>query len=273
MRAALIQLCASDDPAEGLEPLRDWIAEAAAEGADVVCTPEVTNALTTDAARRREVLRTEEEDQTLAMVRDEAARHGIWIALGSLALKTDGPRLANRSFLIGPDGTIAARYDKLHMFDVNLGPTESFRESAAYRPGDRAVLARTPLASFGLTVCYDVRFPHLYRDLAQAGAEVLLVPAAFSVVTGPAHWEVLLRARAIECGAFVLAAAQSGAHRTTKPRSSYGHSLAVDPWGRVIADAGTATGVTMVDLDLGKVREARASVPSLGHDVPYEPPA
>ena len=273
MRAALIQLCASDDPAEGLEPLRDWIGEAADGGAELICTPEVTNAVATSRARRDEVLRTEEEDRTLALVREEAARHGVWIALGSLALKTGGERLANRSFLIAPDGRIAARYDKLHMFDVDVGEGESYRESSAYAPGDRAVIARTPLGALGLTICYDLRFPHLFRDLAKAGAEVILVPSAFSPTTGPAHWEVLLRARGIECGAFVLAAAQSGAHRTEKPRRSHGHSLAVGPWGEVLSDAGEALGVTFVDLDLTKVAEARRRLPSLTHDAPYEAPA
>ena len=273
MRAALIQLCASDDPAEGLEPLRGWIAEAAAEGADLICTPEVTNAIATSRARRDAVLRTEEADPTLAMVREEAARLGVRIALGSLALKTGGDRLANRSFLVGPDGAVEARYDKLHMFDVEVGAGESYRESAAYAPGDRAVIARTDTATLGLTICYDLRFPHLFRDLAKAGAEVILVPSAFSPTTGPAHWEVLLRARAIECGAFVLAAAQSGAHRTEKPRSSHGHSLAVGPWGEVLADAGTALGVTLVDLDLAAVAAARRRLPSLTHDRAYEAPA
>ena len=273
MKAALIQLCTSDDPAEGIAVLRDRIGEAVAGGADLICTPEVTNAIATTSARRAEVLRTEDADPTLAMARDEAARHGVHIALGSLALKTDGERLANRSFLIGPDGSILARYDKLHMFDVEVAPGETYRESAAYAPGDRAVIARTPLGTLGLTICYDLRFPHLLRDLAKAGAEVILVPSAFSPTTGPAHWEVLLRARAIECGAYVLAAAQSGDHRTEKPRRSHGHSLAVGPWGEVLADAGTALGVTLVDLDLSAVAEARRRLPSLTHDALYEAPA
>ena len=272
MKAALVQLCASDDPAEGLGPLREWIGQAARDGAGLVCTPEVTNAVATTSARRAEVLRHEDEDPTLALAREEAARHGIWIALGSLALRTGGERFANRSFLIDPDGGIAARYDKLHMFDVDVGEGESYRESAAYAPGDRAVVARTPLATIGLTICYDLRFPHLFRDLAKAGAEVILVPSAFSPTTGPAHWEVLLRARAIECGAYILAAAQSGPHRTQRPRRSHGHSLAVGPWGEVLADAGSALGVTMVDLDLSAVADARRRLPSLTHDAAYAGP-
>jgi len=219
----------------------------------------------------------EETDPTLARLRDLAAEFGLWLLIGSLALKTgdaDG-RLANRSFLVGPDGGVRARYDKIHMFDVNISDTESFRESAAFRPGDRLALAETPFGAIGLAVCYDLRFPHLFRDLAQAGAAILTVPAAFSPTTGAAHWEVLLRARAIETGCFVLAPAQTGTHAATrgKPRQTHGHSLAVAPWGEVLADAGTPPGVTLVDLDMGAVARARHRVPSLGHDRPYHKPS
>ncbi|WP_432255162.1 carbon-nitrogen hydrolase family protein [Limimaricola sp. AA108-03] len=276
-RAALLQFTASDDPAQNVQALRGMVREAVAQGAKLVCTPEVSNCVSASRARQLAVLRHEAEDPMLAAMRDEAARAGIWLSLGSIAVKTgdaDG-RFANRSLLIGPDGGIHARYDKIHMFDVEVSETETYRESAGYRPGDRAVLAETPLGRIGLTICYDVRFPHLYRALAQAGAEILLVPSAFSPVTGAAHWETLLRARAIETGCYVLAAAQSGRHATTegRARETWGHSLAVDPWGAVIADAGTAAGISIVDLDMAEVAQARRRVPSLAHDRPYEGPA
>ena len=275
-RAALLQLTASDDPAQNVETLRGMVREAVAQGAELVCTPEVSNCVSASRSRQIEVLRREAEDPMLAAMRDEAARAGIWLSLGSIAVKTEDPdgRFANRSFLIGPDGGIAARYDKIHMFDVEVSATETYRESAGYRPGDRAVLAETPLGRIGLSICYDVRFPNLYRRLAQAGAEILLVPSAFSPVTGAAHWETLLRARAIETGCYVLAAAQTGRHaaREGRARETWGHSLAVDPWGAVIADSGTAPGVAIVDLDMAEVAQARRRVPSLAHDRPYDGP-
>nr|WP_306467275.1 carbon-nitrogen hydrolase family protein [Limimaricola sp. G21655-S1] len=272
-----MQFTASDEPAQNVQALRGMVREAVAQGAELVCTPEVSNCVSASRARQLAVLRHEAEDPMLAALRDEAARAGIWLSLGSIAVKTgdaDG-RFANRSLLIGPDGGIHARYDKIHMFDVEVSETETYRESAGYRPGDRAVLAETPLGRIGLTICYDVRFPHLYRALAQAGAEILLVPSAFSLVTGAAHWETLLRARAIETGCHVLAAAQSGRHAATegRARETWGHSLAVDPWGAVIADAGTAAGISIVDLDMAEVAQARRRVPSLAHDRPYEGPA
>jgi len=275
-RAALLQLTASDDPAQNVETLRGMVREAVAQDAELVCTPEVSNCVSASRSRQIEVLRHEAEDPMLAAMRDEAARAGIWLSLGSIAVKTEDPdgRFANRSFLIGPDGGIAARYDKIHMFDVEVSATETYRESAGYRPGDRAVLAETPLGRIGLSICYDIRFPHLYRRLAQAGAEILLVPSAFSPVTGAAHWETLLRARAIETGCYVLAAAQTGRHaaREGRARETWGHSLAVDPWGAVIADSGTAPGVAIVDLDMAEVAQARRRVPSLAHDRPYDGP-
>ncbi len=218
----------------------------------------------------------EEDDRTLAELRLEADRAGIWLLIGSLAIKThdaDG-RFANRSFLIGPDGGIVARYDKIHMFDVNVSETEQYRESAGYRPGTRAVLADTPFARVGMTVCYDLRFPHLFRRLAQAGAQVLTVPAAFNDTTGAAHWEPLLRARAIETGAYVLAPAQCGTHASHngRPRRTHGHSLAVSPWGEVLVDGGTEVGIRLVDLDMAEVAKARARVPSLTHDRPFDGP-
>lgn len=276
MKTALLQLSVTDDPAENLPVTLSLVREAATRGASFVMTPEVTNCLSSDRVHQNAVLKHEEDDRTLAALRAEAERLNVWILIGSLALLTrdaDG-RFANRSFLIGPDGTIVARYDKIHMFDVTVSESESYRESAGYRPGDRAVLAETPFGPIGLTVCYDLRFPHLFRRLAQAGAGILTVPSAFSPVTGAAHWEPLLRARAIECGAFVLAPAQVGTHASSQgaSRSTYGHSLAVSPWGEVLADAGTEPGVTFVDLNLSDVAKARGRIPSLAHDRPFEGP-
>jgi predicted amidohydrolase len=229
----------------------------------------VTNCVSASRSRQEEVLHLEEDDPTLAALRQQAEELGIWLLIGSLALKTgdaDG-RFANRSFLIGPDGGIRARYDKIHMFDVQVTAEETYRESDGFRPGDRAVLAETPFGAVGMTVCYDVRFPHLHQALALAGAKILTVPAAFSPVTGAAHWEALLRARAIETGCFVLAPAQTGTHPKTtgKERRTYGHSLAVSPWGEVLVDAGTTPGIHIFDMDLTLVEDARRKIPSLSH--------
>lgn len=276
MRAGLVQLNVGDDPAVNLPVTVDLVRRAAAGGAGFVLTPECTNALSGNRAHQRSVLRHEADDPTLATLRDEAARAGIWLLIGSLGLLThdaDG-RFANRSFLIGPGGDIAARYDKIHMFDVNVSETEIYRESAGYRPGATAVLTDAGFARIGMTVCYDLRFPHLYRRLAQGGAQILTVPAAFNHITGAAHWEVLLRARAIETGCFVLAPAQTGYHAETggKGRRTHGHSLAIAPWGEVLSDGGTEPGITLVDLDLTEVEAARARVPSLSHDREFAGP-
>jgi predicted amidohydrolase len=276
MRAGLIQLTVSDDPAANLAVTVGLIRQAIAGGAEFVLTPELTNGLSSSRAHQRSVFRNEDADETLAALRAEAKAAGIWLLIGSLGLLTqdaDG-RFANRSFLIGPDGDIAARYDKIHMFDVNVSETEVYRESEGYRPGSKAVVAETPFAKIGMTVCYDVRFPALYRRLAQGGAQIITVPAAFNHITGAAHWETLLRARAIETGCFVLAPAQAGFHPEShgKGRRTHGHSLAIAPWGEVLADAGTEPGVTLVDLDLGRVDEARRRVPSLTHDRGFDGP-
>ena len=270
MKTALIQTCSSDRPDDNLRRVTQMLEEAASAGAQFALTPEVTNCVSSSRAHQRAVLCHEEDDPTLAGLREQAAKLGIWLLIGSLGLKThdaDG-RFANRSFLITPQGEIKARYDKIHMFDVDIADGDSFRESDGYRPGDRAVAAQTPFGTIGMTICYDVRFPYLHRALAHAGASILTVPAAFHPVTGAAHWETLLRARAIETGCFVLAPAQTGTHDTGKgaARRSYGHSLAIAPWGEVLADAGEAEGVTMVDLDLTAVKRARSRVPSLTHD-------
>ncbi|MDR5652618.1 carbon-nitrogen hydrolase family protein [Ruixingdingia sedimenti] len=276
MRAGLVQMTVGDDPAENLPETIALIRAAAEGGAVFVLTPECTNALSTSRSHQRAVFRHEGDDPTLAALRAEAARAGVWLLAGSLGLLTDDPggRFANRSVLIGPDGAVAARYDKIHMFDVNVTDTEVFRESAGYRPGTRAVLAQTPFGRVGMTVCYDLRFPHLYRHLAKAGADILTVPSAFNHITGQAHWEVLLRARAIETGCFVLAPAQTGFHaeRAGKGRRTWGHSLVVAPWGEVLADAGTEPGVIFADLDLAEVARARGRVPALTHDRPFEGP-
>lgn len=276
-RLGLIQICAGDDPAQNAQTAADMVNEAADQGAEFVLTPEVTNCLSSSRTHQRAVLTSEDQDITLSTLRDAAAKRGVWVLIGSLGLTTDDAdgRFANRSFLITPTGDIAARYDKIHMFDVDLGDGESFRESDGYRPGDQAVVAQTDFAPVGMSICYDLRFPYLYRDLAQAGAQILTVPAAFHPVTGAAHWHVLLRARAIETGCFVVAPAQTGTHPTTrgKPRQSYGHSLVVAPWGDVLADGGTDAGIVFADIDLKQVAEARKRVPSLTHDREFKGPA
>jgi len=267
LRAGLVQLCVSDDPAANLPRT-----EAAAGGAELILTPEVTNCISDSRTHQETVLAVEAGDATLARLSAVAGELGVWLLIGSLALKAgDDPRFVNRSFLVGPDGRVAARYDKIHMFDVDLGAGESYRESAGFRPGERAVLAQTPLGAIGMTVCYDLRFPALHRALAQAGAQILTVPAAFTVPTGRAHWEVLLRARAIETGCFVLAPAQGGQHaaREGRQRRTWGHSLAVDPWGVVLADGGEAPGVTLADIELDRVAAARRNVPALSGDRPF----
>ncbi len=276
MKTALLQITSSDDPAENLDMVRAMMAEAANQGAQFILTPEVTNCVSTSTTRQREVLQHEEDDITLAGLREKAAALGVWLLIGSLAIKThdaDG-RFANRSFMINPQGQIVARYDKIHMFDVQVTETETFRESKNYRPGEQAVIAETDFGKVGLTICYDIRFPNLYAALAQAGALILTVPAAFSPVTGAAHWESLLRARAIETGCWVIAPAQTGEHPKTrgKTRYTHGHSLVVAPWGEVLIDAGTDPGIHIFDLDDSSVSEARRRVPSLTHVRPFDGP-
>lgn len=276
MKTALLQLNVSDDPVANLPRTVSMIEQAADMGAVFVLTPEVTNCVSSKRAHQRDVLRHQDDDPTLAALRDVARERGVHLLIGSLALKTDDPdgRFANRSFLIGPDGAIIATYDKIHMFDVTISNTETYRESEGYRPGTQAVVAHTPFAPIGMNVCYDVRFAQLSNALARAGAQILTYPAAFSPITGAAHWHSLLRARAIEAGAWVLAPAQTGTHSgpSNTGRRTYGHSLAIDPWGEVILDAGTAPGVYMFDLDLEKVTDARRRVPSLENARTFEGP-
>lgn len=276
MRAGLVQLNSSDDPVANLPVTLAFVDDAVGQGAEFVLTPEVTNCVSGSRAHQKAVLHPEESDPTLKALRAKAAERKIWLLIGSLALKTNDPdgRFANRSFLIGPDGGIVARYDKIHMFDVDVSPEETYRESDGFRPGSRAVVADLPIGRLGLSICYDIRFAHLYRRLAHAGARILSVPAAFSYVTGAAHWESLLRARAIENGCYVLAPAQTGTHAasTGRTRKTHGHSLVVAPWGEVLADGGTETGVVMVDLDPAEIDSARARVPSLRHDTEFDGP-
>ncbi|MWB76974.1 carbon-nitrogen hydrolase family protein [Pseudooceanicola sp. 216_PA32_1] len=273
MKTALLQITSSDDPAENLATVSAMIREAVAQGAGFVLTPEVTNCVSASRTRQEEVLRMPKDDPFLAAMPALCQELGIWLLIGSLGVKTtdaDG-RFANRSFLFSPEGTQVAWYDKIHMFDVQVSETETYRESAGYRPGERAVVADAGFARIGLTVCYDVRFPKLHRTLAQAGAQVLTCPAAFSPVTGAAHWESLLRARAIETGCWVLAPAQTGTHAASRgrARSTHGHSLAIAPWGEVVLDMGTEPGIGMVDVDMSAVTSARGKVPSLDHDRPF----
>src|SRR5246500_917557 len=268
---ACVQFSAGPDPEPNLRGVSDLIRRARDAGADFITTPEASNFIES-GKRRREKARSEASDPFLAGMRALARETGAWLLLGSLVIDpsrergaaSDEVRLANRSFLIDAQGAIVARYDKIHMFDIDLPGGESYRESNAYRPGGGKVIAETPWGRLGMSVCYDVRFPHLYRALAQAGADFLTVPSVFTVPTGSAHWHVLLRARAIETGCFVFAPAQWGEH--TAGRRSYGHSLIVDPWGEVLADAGDGAGVISARIEVARIVEVRRMVPSLQHD-------
>jgi len=266
--AAMIQMRSSLTPGANIDDAVRMIGEAKAAGADYVLTPEMTNILAAKREQLFAVIAEEESDNALATLRELARLFGIYIHIGSLAIRISHDRAANRSFLVDPKGDIAARYDKIHMFDVDLAGGESYRESRNYRPGDSAVLADLPWGRLGLTICYDLRFPALYRALAEAGATMLSIPSAFTKQTGDAHWHVLVRARAIENGCFVFAAAQGGKHENG--RDTYGHSLIVDPWGRIIAEGGTEPGVVMARIDPAEVTKARARIPSLQHGRRFE---
>ncbi|KQT32128.1 nitrilase [Sphingomonas sp. Leaf412] len=262
-RIAIVQTSTGIDPTANAAHLADAIARAAAGGARMAFTPEMSGLLDRDRTRAAAAIRTEADDPVLATVREAAARHGLWVHLGSLALRRDDGRYANRGFVIDSDGAVRARYDKLHLFDVDLPTGESWRESAAYAPGDRAVVVDTPAGRLGLSICYDLRFADLYRALSDAGATILSVPAAFTRPTGAAHWHVLLRARAIESAAWLVAAAQTGRH--ADGRETYGHSLAIDPWGQVAVDAGEEVGITFAEVDPAAVADVRARIPVLAH--------
>jgi len=270
-RAAAVQMRSGRDVAANVAAAEALIREAAAAGARYVQTPEMTNLLERDKAALLAKIAGEDACGALARFRALAAELCIHLHIGSLAVKLDDGAIANRAFLIGPDGGIVARYDKIHMFDVDLANGESWRESATYRPGDEAVVVDLPEARLGLAICYDVRFAHLFRTLAKAGAEVLAIPAAFTKQTGEAHWHVLMRARAIETGSWVVAAAQGGHHEDG--RDTYGHSLIVDPWGKIVAEAGSEPGIIVAEIDPGAVAAARARIPALANDRPFTAPA
>ena len=267
-RVGLIQMRSGRSPQANFDVAAALIREAKAGGADYVQTPEMSNIMETDRARFFAALSPEEDDLMLAGMRELARSCGLYVHLGSLAVRASADKAANRSFLIDPHGEIIARYDKIHMFDVDLPSGESYRESRNYRAGELAVLADLPWGRLGLTICYDLRFPALYRALAEAGAIFVSIPSAFTKQTGEAHWHVLLRARAIENGCFVFAAAQGGTHENG--RNTYGHSLAIGPWGELLVEAGAAPGISLADIDPQAVAAARSRIPSLQHGRRFE---
>lgn len=267
-RAGLVQMCTGRDVARNLATAERLIREAARQGAAYVQTPEVTTLMEMDRKRLFEAVAEHEGNPAVAHFSALAKDLGIWLHVGSMAVLVEPEKVANRALLFAPDGRLAARYDKIHMFDVELPGGERYRESRNYRPGEQAVLARLPWGNLGITICYDMRFPHLYRALAHAGAEIIAVPSAFTVPTGTAHWHALLRARAIEAQCFVLAAAQAGEHESG--RKTYGHSIVISPWGEILAEGDHMTEcVVVADIDMTRVAEARQKVPSLTHDRPY----
>jgi len=267
-KAAMIQMRSGLVPAANVDAASRLIGEAKAAGADYVQTPEMTNILAANRAQLFATVVEEKSDPSLAAFRELARKHALHLHIGSLAVKHTDDRASNRGFLIDPQGEIVARYDKIHMFDVDLANGESYRESNNYAPGESAVVSDLPWGRLGITICYDVRFPALYRALAEAGATMLTVPSAFTRQTGEAHWHVLNRARAIENGSFVLAAAQGGKHENN--RETFGHSLIIDPWGRVLAEGGTEPGVVMAEIDPSEVAKARSRIPSLQHGRRFE---
>ena len=263
-RIALFQSNSGIDPATNARALVDAIEQAAAGGAEMLFTPEMSGLLDRDAARAAKVMRSEEEDQVLAACREAAARHRIWLHIGSLGVMSGGGKVANRAFVIDREGKIRATYDKIHLFDVDLPTGESWRESTVYAAGKGVVVVSgTPVGKLGLTICYDLRFPGLFARLAESDADVIAVPAAFTVPTGKAHWHVLLRARAIEAGLFVVAAAQVGHHEDG--RDTFGHSLVVDPWGDVLLDLQEENGVGFAEIDLKRISDVRSRIPALNH--------
>ncbi len=263
MRLALLQMTGGTDPAANARALVAAVAEARSSGAAMLFTPEMSGLIDRDRERAAASITDEAGDPVLAAVRKAAASCGVWVHLGSLAIRRKDGRLANRGFVIDDQGAVRARYDKLHLFDVDLPTGERWRESVAYAPGAEAVAAATPAGLLGLSICYDLRFPALYQALSGAGATLLAVPSAFTRPTGAAHWHVLLRARAVECAAFVIAAAQTGIH--ADGRETFGHSLVVDPWGEVLLDMGEVPGVAVIDIDAAAVAEVRGRLPVTGH--------
>ena len=270
-RIALFQSNTGIDPEANARALVDAVAEAAAGGAEMLFTPEMSGLLDRDSARAAKNIRTEEEDSVLAACCDAAKRNHTWLDIGSFAVLVENGKRANRGFVIDREGRIRARYDKMHLFDVDLPTGESWRESAVYSAGEGPVLVNgTPVGKLGLTICYDLRFPMLFARIAEADADVISVPAAFTVPTGRAHWHVLLRARAIEAGVFVVAAAQVGRHEDG--RQTFGHSLVIDPWGEVLLDMGEEVGVGFVDIDLSRISDVRSRIPALNHRKPIPEP-
>lgn len=263
-KAALVQLRTGRDLAENVAFASDLIREAASGGAQYVQTPENTNIMELKRARLLDILGDVNDTTTLDAFAALAAELGIWLHLGSIVVRLPDDKTANRAVVISPQGEVVATYDKIHMFDVDLAGGESYRESKAYEAGSRAVMTELPWGQLGLSICYDLRFPHLYRTLAQAGADMLAIPAAFTRQTGEAHWSVLQRARAIETGCYVLSAAQGGTHESG--RETFGHSIVVAPWGEVIAELGEEPGVLYADIDVSAVAQARSRIPALGHD-------
>ncbi|HEU4956656.1 MAG TPA: carbon-nitrogen hydrolase family protein [Sphingomicrobium sp.] len=271
-RIALFQAQSGIDPAANAERLVSAVEEAAAGGARMLFTPEMSGMLDRDRERALSNARVEAEDGVLAAVREAAAKNGIWVHLGSLALRGLGDKLVNRGFVIDDQGDIRARYDKIHLFDVDLPTGESWRESAMYEGGKSAVIVPdTPVGKLGLTICYDLRFPELFQRLSEAGADVIAVPAAFTVPTGRAHWQVLMRARAIEAELFIVAAAQAGRHEDG--RETYGHSLVADPWGELVVEMGGEPGLAFAELELARIADVRARIPVHQHRRPIGPVA
>jgi len=266
-RIALFQSTTGTDPAANAGTIVDAIEQAAAGGAEILFTPEMSGLLDRDAARAAKSIRPAEEDEVLAAAREAAARHRIWLHIGSLAVLVEDGKVANRGFVVDREGRVRATYDKIHLFDVDLPTGESWRESNVYSAGKGVVLVNgTPVGRLGLTICYDLRFPGLFARLAESDADVIAVPAAFTVPTGKAHWHVLLRARAIEAGLFVVAAAQVGHHQDG--RNTFGHSLVVDPWGEILLDMGEGQGVGFADVDLKRISDVRSRIPALNHRRP-----
>ena len=273
-KGALLQISSTDEPKENLELINNMINSAAAKNVEFVALPETANCISNSNLHKETVLQTEKEDITLASLTEVAKKKSIYILIGSLAIKQNKPKnkFLNRSFLINPSGSIIAKYDKLHMFDATISDSEEYIESASFVAGKNAKVISTAIGKFGLSICYDVRFPHLYRGLSQRGAQLLTVPAAFTVPTGKAHWEILLRAQAIENGAFVIAPAQSGTHNFNcgGHRKTYGHSMVVDPWGNILVNAKHRAGtISYFTCDLSKVKSARSKLPSLTHDCKF----
>jgi len=267
-KVACVQINSSSVVKDNIKVIDKYIREAAEEGAEIIFTPENSCHMVSDIESKVDACPRQEDHPAVSHYIELSKELNVYIYIGSLGIKLDSGKLANRSFLFSPDGEIVNIYDKIHLFEVKLDTGETHKESKHYEGGDRAVVAKTSLANLGMTICYDVRFPHLYRDLAKAGAEIMVVPAAFTVPTGKAHWETLLRARAIETGSFVIAVGQTGEH--DGGRKTYGHSMVINPWGEVVIDAGIDVGIIYADIDLNEIDKTRKSLASLQHDREYK---